>query len=156
MSQKFPIVTVHGGGGLDLSLIKCATFAATKDHVAAARRLAQEALIDHPAGELAVVLISELATNAVRHSGAMHFTLTINQDADGDLYIKVIDEGLNGLPQLYDEDPDDEGGRGIRLVETLTKRWGITRERGAGMAVWFHIDEQASEAWLNLLLPDND
>lgn len=155
-SQPLPVITAHGGAGLDLSLLKCATFAATRTHVAAARRLAQEALADHPAGELAVVLISELATNAVRHSGAEHFTLMISQDPAGELYIKVIDEGRNGLPVLCDEAPDDEGGRGIRLVETLTRRWGITRERGAGMAVWFHIDEHAAQAWLSLLLPEAD
>src|SRR5690606_37482990 len=98
-AKKFPIVTAGlDGGGLNLGVIKCATFAATKDHIAAARRLARETLVDHPAGELAVVLISELATNAVRHSGSRSFTLIISQNAKGELYVKVVDEGRNGLP----------------------------------------------------------
>lgn len=155
-AKRFPIITAGvDDGGIRLSMIRCATFAATKDHIAAARRLARETLADHPAGELAVVLISELATNAVQHSGSPQFTLMISRNAKGELYIKVVDDGQGGLPSLRTADPDDENGRGIRLVETLTRRWGITRERGVGMAVWFHIDQHATQAWLNLLLADH-
>jgi anti-sigma regulatory factor (Ser/Thr protein kinase) len=130
------------------------TFRATEDQVSRARHVTQQTLLDHPAAEIAVLLVSELSANSIRHSGSRFFTLAITRTFDESLHVKVIDEGHNGLPRLLGGDLADESGRGIRLVDTLAKQWGITRRRGAGMAVWFDVDQDLPEGWLDLFMSD--
>ncbi len=139
---------------LHLRTIRHETFRATEDQVSQARQVTQQTLLDHPAAEIAVLLVSELTSNCVRHSGSRFFTLAITRTFDEALHVKVIDEGRNGLPRLLGGDLADESGRGIRLVDTLAKQWGITRRRGAGMAVWFDIDEELPEGWLDLFMSE--
>jgi anti-sigma regulatory factor (Ser/Thr protein kinase) len=121
-------------------MLRHGTFKATRDQVALARRLTQETLANHPAVDVAVLLVSELTTNCVQHSGSSFFTVVIARTLDCTLHINVIDEGCKGLPHLHYGELEDERGRGIRLVDQFAKRWGITREQGAGMAVWFALD----------------
>jgi anti-sigma regulatory factor (Ser/Thr protein kinase) len=115
------------------------TFRAAKDQIACARQFTQDALADHPAVDVAVLLVSELTTNSVLHSRSSDFTLEITRTEDDDLHVIVFDSGRGGLPQLLDGGPADEGGRGVRLIDGLATRWGVMREREAGMAVWFDL-----------------
>ncbi|MFG1879934.1 ATP-binding protein [Sphaerisporangium sp. NPDC049003] len=139
---------------LRVRTIRHETFHATEDQVSQARHVTQQTLLDHPAAEIAVLLVSELTSNSIRHSGSRFFTLAIIRTFDEELHVKVSDEGHNGLPRLLGGDLTDESGRDIRLVDTLSKQWGITRRRGSGMAVWFDVDEDLPEGWLDLLIPD--
>jgi hypothetical protein len=38
-------------------------------------------------------------------------------------------------------DPDRIGGHGLRIVQSLSARWGCTRFDGAGKTVWFEITD---------------
>jgi anti-sigma regulatory factor (Ser/Thr protein kinase) len=129
---------------------------ATNNQVAEARKITHEAVTEHPSCDIAVLLVSELMTNSVVHSGSHFVTLVITTTIDGDLHVSVIDEGRGGLPHLLPGGPHDEHGRGIELVDRLAKRWGITRERPPGMTVWFELDKCPPEAWLNVLMTDDD
>jgi anti-sigma regulatory factor (Ser/Thr protein kinase) len=86
--------------------------------------------------EVCVLLTSELVTNAVRHGGAgveVRYGVV-----GGALRVEVYDDGA-GLPQVRRADSDDEGGRGLMLLEGLSERWGVRRARGGGKSVWFEV-----------------
>ncbi|MEU6676647.1 ATP-binding protein [Streptomyces sp. NPDC046853] len=87
----------------------------------------------------AVLLVSEMTTNAVLHTDSVHvlcgITLTDNRQR---LRIELHDEGSApaGLPVRV-AGADEESGRGLLLVQQLADRWGSARStRGAGKVVW--------------------
>jgi anti-sigma regulatory factor (Ser/Thr protein kinase) len=83
--------------------------------------------------ETAGLLVSELATNAVRHAKTP-FTVEMVHEP-GTLEIEVGD-GDPTMPRA--RAPDDEGGRGLRIVESLADGWG-TRLRDSGKVVFFRV-----------------
>ena len=110
-------------------------------HVGLARRLVSARLsdwqINGEAGECAVLLVSELVTNAMRHGGEP-IRLVANITASG-LRVEVYDGNVDAFPAIRDLRPDAPGGRGLRLVDALADRWG-TIAAGEGKCVWFEID----------------
>lgn len=118
-------------------LICTRVFTASADQVAHARAFIQDHLADHPARDTMALLVSELATNAIRHSRSRLFALTVARITSGRLRIAVIDEGQAGIPHLHGTTPDAENGRGMSIVDLLATRWGIIRLPGVGSAVWF-------------------
>ena len=77
--------------------------------------------------ETAELLVSELVTNAIRAScglpePAIRLWLTSDRS---NLVIRVWD-GSGELPVCRDADPDSERGRGLLLVQALSKDWGST------------------------------
>jgi anti-sigma regulatory factor (Ser/Thr protein kinase) len=99
-----------------------------------ARALLREHAAELAADRLdtAVLLISELVTNAVLH-GTGEIQLIIDIDGD-DARFAVSDEG-EGNPVVSDT-PGPDGGWGLRLVGQLATRWGVLEER---TQVWFEI-----------------
>ncbi|MGC4996903.1 MULTISPECIES: ATP-binding protein [unclassified Streptomyces] len=92
-------------------------------------------------GELradAVLLVSELATNAVLHTSSVRILCGIGLVGAGRLRIEVHDHDYSGRGlSRRDAGPDDEGGRGLLLVEQLADFWGVDRSRlTSGNAVW--------------------
>ncbi|MFF8652385.1 ATP-binding protein [Streptomyces griseoluteus] len=92
-------------------------------------------------GELradAVLLVSELATNAVLHTSSVRILCGIGLIAPGRLRIEVHDHDYSGRGLAPREPgPDDEGGRGLVLVGQLADSWGVDRSRlTSGNAVW--------------------
>jgi anti-sigma regulatory factor (Ser/Thr protein kinase) len=85
-----------------------------------------------------VLLVSELATNAVRHTLGSRFLCGVGLVTAGCLRLEVHDQDRTGrgLPRC-EPGPDDEGGRGLLLVEQLAEAWGVDRSRlTGGNAVW--------------------
>ena len=118
-------------------LIRTRTFAARADQVAYARAFIRTHLADDPACDTVVLLVSELATNSIRHSRSRFFAVTLARIGPDRLRITVIDEGRAGIPYLPEITVDTEGGRGIAVIDCLATRWGITRLPDLGTAVWF-------------------
>ncbi|MEU1160902.1 ATP-binding protein [Streptomyces sp. NPDC090075] len=88
--------------------------------------------------EDAVLLVSELATNAVIHTLSVRILCGMGLVADGCVRLEVHDHDYSGrgLPRC-EPGPDDEGGRGLLLVEQLAHSWGVDRSRlTSGHAVW--------------------
>ncbi|HEX6470520.1 MAG TPA: ATP-binding protein [Streptosporangiaceae bacterium] len=141
------IAVVLGGAVRTPRTLRCETFPATTDQVGRARRAARQALGDHPQGEQAVLLVSELTTNVVRHSrGARSFTLVIAETDDRDVWVAVADDAVGDtIPQLCLAGPTDTGGRGLRIIDRLATRWGITRAQQR-CAVWCHMTYHAGRA----------
>jgi serine/threonine-protein kinase RsbW len=109
--------------------------------VRAARRFALESLSGQSAELLEVVelLVSELATNAVRHTDS-GFSVRVEQDARR-IRISVTDHG-GGHPEVQGLDPEAISGRGLALVEMFSREWGVRPSRSAegGKTVWLELD----------------
>jgi anti-sigma regulatory factor (Ser/Thr protein kinase) len=118
------------------------TVAGRAERARVARTFAGEVLgPGHPCGDVAVLLVSELFGNSVRHSGsgASGETVTVAvRDRDGVVRVEVTDRGGPSVPELRPAGCDAEGGRGLQLVARLAVRWGC-RRRGGRMVTWFEI-----------------
>jgi anti-sigma regulatory factor (Ser/Thr protein kinase) len=114
-------------------------FPNTSQSITRARRYALDNL-DDLAPELAdrvSLLVSELATNAVRHA-ASSFTVSIERDASS-IRVAVTDAG-DGKPLVQSPAPTDYSGRGLLIVRTLADTWGVTEASdGSGKSVWFTL-----------------
>ena len=89
---------------------------------------------------VAVLLASELVTNAIRHQAGEIAELVIDCTR-GQLRVDVHDTSRS-MPVLMDAPADAESGRGLMLVATLSADWGSYRTPG-GKAVYFTLAFQA-------------
>jgi len=88
--------------------------------------------VDPDIVETAILLASELVTNAVRHGrGRVSVRLRLGCSR---LYLEVDDEG-SSAPEPRTAEDDDEGGRGLQLVTVLAEAWGA-RPLDRGKSVW--------------------
>jgi anti-sigma regulatory factor (Ser/Thr protein kinase) len=108
--------------------------------VGIARALVRATLaeFDEDRRDIALLLTSELVTNAILHARTP-VQLGVLQDA-GHLLVSVADrlpEGpaLGPRPHSHDR----PGGRGLALVADLAETWGTMRRPG-GKSVWFVLD----------------
>jgi anti-sigma regulatory factor (Ser/Thr protein kinase) len=95
----------------------------------------------HPCGDDAVLLVSELFANSLRHSGSgvSGETVTVAvRIGDGMVRVEVTDRAGPGTPKLRPASRDAEGGRGLQLVAALAVRWG-SRRRGGRIVTWFEL-----------------
>lgn len=126
----------------------------------AARRFVRAALADWAALEVpaadrvtdrvadeAILLVSELVTNAVVHAGtAVEVSCALDvSDREGEppsLVVEVTDHHptrvVRGDPPDPDERPEYAGGHGLRLVAEIAESWGTTYRR-ATKSVWFQM-----------------
>jgi len=75
--------------------------------------------------EVALVLLSELVTNAVLH-GRSNPRLAVGVATGGGLYVGVGDDDSR-YPVVPDHDVQSLGGRGLHLVRALATRWPVMR-----------------------------
>ncbi len=101
--------------------------------------------------ETAELLVSELITNSIQASGSVlepknyadlagidRVSLTLRL-LPGRIVIEVIDSNPNP-PLLADADADAENGRGLLLVQALSKEWGHFFRRTGGKTVFAVLD----------------
>ncbi|WP_062217787.1 ATP-binding protein [Streptomyces sp. NBRC 109706] len=98
------------------------------------------------AAETVELVISELATNAVRHTATTTLRCRLLDTADR-LLVEVTGEHTGAKdPQRRDAGTDDEGGRGLALVEALSIRWGVTTAgHGTAQCVWAELPRVPAE-----------
>jgi sigma-B regulation protein RsbU (phosphoserine phosphatase) len=83
----------------------------------------------------ALLLVTELVTNAVVHAGTI-VELDV-ETGDDHLRVEVTDQSPGSLPAISLAPIETrEGGRGLFLIEALATEWG-TRHFGHGKSVWF-------------------
>ena len=111
----------------------------TAGSVATARRLVRgflsPALPEHLV-RVAVLLTSELVTNAVVHA-TTPFRLDVVADGDGLVRVAVTD-GAAGVAEPARTIDAAEHGRGLQLVDALSSRWG-SECLPEGKRVWFEL-----------------
>jgi anti-sigma regulatory factor (Ser/Thr protein kinase) len=121
-----------GSGPADMTVIGVIALPGTERSVAVGRGFVRDTLgSHHPALDGVGLSVSELATNAIRHtpSGAGgRFTIRLAA-ADRRIRAEVVNDGMiDGEPHPTSEPgADAEHGRGLLLIEALADRWGVTR-----------------------------
>ncbi|MCX5527558.1 SpoIIE family protein phosphatase [Streptomyces bobili] len=114
------------------------TFPLDPAQVGRARAVVREQLHDWGLALLAgpaELMVSEVVTNAVRHSHGRPVTMRLVR---GDTLLCEVDDDDHELPTLLSAGPDDEAGRGLRVVSALAREWGTSRT-AAGKSVWFEL-----------------
>jgi anti-anti-sigma factor len=110
-----------------------------------ARREVREATagrLSQSESEVAVLITSELVTNAVIHPAHIDgdfVGLGINS-GEGRIRVEVSDSGRGFDPTELTPDENAEGGRGLVIVERGATRWGTSRNDR--FSVWFELDRR--------------
>ncbi|MEV5751904.1 ATP-binding protein [Actinoallomurus sp. NPDC052308] len=120
------------GGPAEMTIIGAITLPGTERSVADGRRFVREALGGrHPAADAVKLSVSELATNAVKHTASgTGGQITISLAAAGNaVRAEVTNDGATGSEPRLENRPavDAEHGRGLILIDTVADRWGVTR-----------------------------
>lgn len=106
-----------------------------------ARRLVSQALLERQIPDDVVAdtrsVVSELLGNALRHArplsdGGVEVALTID---DASIVVSVSDGGAATVPSIVSPAPMARSGRGLGIVHTLTRDWGV-RESSDGNTVF--------------------
>ncbi|MET9774816.1 ATP-binding protein [Streptomyces sp. NPDC006367] len=102
---------------------------------------------DEPLAETLVLLVSELVTNAVVHTGRPAVVrLLLPGTADGEATVRLeVDDNSGNAPAPRCVDGDATGGRGLALVDGLADRWGWSLE-GSGKRIWCELDRGTGPA----------
>ncbi|WP_051969960.1 ATP-binding protein [Kitasatospora azatica] len=88
--------------------------------------------------ETLVLVVSELVTNAVVHTGRPAVLRLLWPEGDRAVRVEVTDaSGAAPLPRHASGDATN--GRGLELVDLLCERWGWY-PHGSGKLVWCEID----------------
>ncbi|WP_181160287.1 ATP-binding protein [Streptomyces solincola] len=85
--------------------------------------------------DAALLVTSELVTNACRHAGGPdHVGMLVE---DGVLTVTVHDTSEQRPCPRYEDERGEAGGFGLSLVEALADEWGVSGvERGRGKTVY--------------------
>ena len=122
-----------------------AWFPGTAEAVSQAREWVSEVAVSTghaPLAPTVELLVSELATNAVRYADGKRFSVEF--DADGLLLIAVCD-AVTTKPTPRHALASEEGGRGLAIVDALSDRWGAEVHHD-GKCVWFQLEDPAPSA----------
>ncbi|MCK1798780.1 SpoIIE family protein phosphatase [Streptomyces sp. XM4193] len=122
-----------------------ATYEPVGRSVAAARGFVRDTLHGWGLADVvddAVVLTSELVTNAVVHAGTAADVICLREDTG--IRVEVRDRHPERELPLQESShqpghPDREGGRGLLLCAALASRWGV-EYTAADKRVWFRLD----------------
>ncbi|MEU8648585.1 ATP-binding protein [Streptomyces sp. NPDC048737] len=99
---------------------------------------------DEPLAETLILLVSELVTNAVVHTGCpavLRLSLPDVEAGRATVRLEVVD-GSSRAPVPRCVGDGATGGRGLALVDGLADRWGWSVE-GPGKRVWCELDRCA-------------
>jgi two-component sensor histidine kinase len=115
-------------------------FPGRAEQISRARDFTRRVLGSCSVTDEAVLLVSELATNALAHTttgDGGQFDVTIYRD-ETSVLIGVTDNGSDKTPAPGTLDPESETGRGLGLVELIAYRWGHCGGKH-GRTVWFEL-----------------
>ncbi len=102
---------------------------------------------------VAELIVSELVTNSVQAAADEHGKPRYGEAGLPVVHLRLASDHLRVLAEVWDSvprvsatrrpRPDEEGGRGLALVEALSDRWGWTAVPGwAGKVVWAELRPQ--------------
>ncbi|PPS73185.1 ATP-binding protein [Streptomyces sp. MH60] len=103
---------------------------------------------DEPLAETLVLLVSELVTNAVVHTGrsaVLRLVLpgAVTEETEEATVRLEVDDASDRAPVPRCAGGEATGGRGLALVDGLADRWGWSRE-GTGKRIWCELDRCAA------------
>jgi anti-sigma regulatory factor (Ser/Thr protein kinase) len=113
-------------------------FPAVPESIGAARRFTRAALRRHAVTpetiDIAVLLVSELATNTLVHAQS---EIRLRIRVGTEIRVEVCDACSEG-PDVVSPEWERESGRGMELVESLAQGWDWA-PRDDGKVVWFAL-----------------
>lgn len=115
-------------------------FAADALSAGRARRFVRYSLLAHDLRELVddvELVVSELATNAMKHAGTP-FTVTL--ETFGHLVLVVVMDGSPTSPHQGRAGMLDTTGRGMAIVGSLSRAWGVSPGAASAKSVWALFD----------------
>ena len=83
------------------------------------------------------LVVSELATNAMLHAQTP-FTVSLRA-FDATLRLEVLD-GSDVVPSMVVAGSLDTYGRGVTIVQTMSRDWGFLSRTSGGKSVWAEFD----------------
>jgi anti-sigma regulatory factor (Ser/Thr protein kinase) len=91
--------------------------------------------------EQAALVISELATNAVKHTDSSWIVCAATSSPYGGVQLEVHDDDSGSrAPCRRTPTAEKEGGRGLHIVEALSESWGATASPVTrGNVVWARL-----------------
>ncbi|MFI7392427.1 ATP-binding protein [Streptomyces tendae] len=103
---------------------------------------------DEPLADTLVLLVSELVTNAVVHTGrsaVLRLVLpgAVTEETEEATVRLEVDDASDRAPVPRCAGGEATGGRGLALVDGLADRWGWSRE-GTGKRIWCELDRCAA------------
>jgi anti-sigma regulatory factor (Ser/Thr protein kinase) len=129
------------------SVLASLTIAGRAEHVSDTRSFVRKAIgPDNPAADTAILLTSEIVTNAVVHSNSRRAGGTVTVliiEIGGGIRIEVSDNGSNLSTPVVKGDIYASDGHGLYLVQTLADQWGYVRD-STGTTVWFWLSAAAA------------
>jgi hypothetical protein len=81
----------------------------------------------------AVLVVSELVTNGLSHSGT---DMDVTISAVGSRLRLAIRDGSNELPRVIPASAEHGRGRGLHVVQALSQAWGVLPGPDGGKTVW--------------------
>lgn len=105
------------------------------------RHFVGDFMAGHPSADDAVLAVSELAANAIEHSGSAGsggFTVELAH-LEGAVRIDVHDAGGSEKPKLRHVDVEATRGRGLFIVDEISRRWGVAEE-STHTSVWCEVE----------------
>jgi anti-sigma regulatory factor (Ser/Thr protein kinase) len=117
------------------------------ERVAEVRRFVRRVVGDaSPMADTAMLLVSELATNAVLHSASGRpggSATVLITEIGGGVRVEVADEGSDQSAPVVRGDIYASEGHGLFLVQSLADQWGYVRDE-TGTTVWFWLTYPAA------------
>jgi anti-sigma regulatory factor (Ser/Thr protein kinase) len=145
VSQATEDLAVMAGAAVIGSL----TIPGRPEHVSEARAFVTKALGEgNPLTDVAVLLTSELVTNAVVHSnscGAGGTVALMVIEVPGGLRVEVADDGSDLSIPVVKSDVFVSEGHGLFLVQALADQWGYVRDE-VGTTVWFWLSRSGKSS----------
>ena len=131
-------------GHTDLDPLLTRSFTADREAPGRAR-LALRGLsghVDHEISDDVRLLVSELVTNSLRHTGTSGIRLEV-WGSDEVVRVEVVDDGV-GFDLPSNPQPEQVSGWGLFMVDRLTDRWGV--DTAGETRVWFEFDRLGAGA----------
>ncbi|MEU9334938.1 ATP-binding protein [Streptomyces sp. NPDC048290] len=117
----------------------------TPDSVPVARHLVRDFLADEdgtPMIDAAESVVAELVGNAVRHARGDLIRVTVREISPTGVRVAVIDKSRE-LPVLRTPAADALSGRGLVIVDSVARQWGVDRLPW-GKRVWADLECEES------------
>jgi anti-sigma regulatory factor (Ser/Thr protein kinase) len=130
----------------DAAVLASLTIPGRPDQVSAARAFVRK-VVDaaSPVRDTAVLLTSEIVTNAVMHSDSRRAggSVTVLMiEISGGLRVEVADDGSDLSAPVVRGDVYASDGHGLYLVQAMADQWGYVRDE-TGTTVWFWLSQAA-------------
>ncbi len=107
-----------------VALFEHQAWSAQHDHVSEARRFVADRLSEWQvafAVDSAVLVVSELSTNAVVHAQT---SFSVHVSWNGEVVLVQVTDGSSLPPAINRTDNGTQGGRGLMVVDAVAEQWG--------------------------------